>query len=93
MTRKLDKEHLNEIQALREDFLKNSSSLGNITIEIHIIKQQLEQLQAEHLNQIQNFDALRMRESELLQKMRSKYGDGQINISEGTFTPADGLSQ
>jgi hypothetical protein len=93
MTRKLDKEHLDEIQTLREDFLKNSSSLGNIAIEIHVIKRQLEQLEAEQNNQIQNFDALRIRESELLQKMRTRYGDGQINISEGTFTPSDGLTQ
>ena len=93
MTRKLDKEHLDEIQTLREDFLKNSSSLGNIAIEIHVIKRQLEQLEAEQNNQIQNFDALRIRESDLLQKMRTRYGDGQINISEGTFTPSDGLTQ
>ena len=93
MTRKLDKEHLDEIQTLREDFLKNSSSLGNIAIEIHVIKRQLEQLEAEQNNQIQNFDALRIRESELLQKMRTRYGDGEINISEGTFTPSDGLTQ
>ena len=93
MTRKLDKEHLDEIQTLREDFLKNSNALGNIAIEIHIIKRQLEQLEAEQNNQIQNFDALRMRESDLLQKMRTRYGDGQINISDGTFTPSDGLAQ
>lgn len=93
MTRKLDKEHLDEIQILREDFLKNSNTLGNISIEIHIVKHQLEQLESEQRNQIQNFDALRMRESELLQKMRTRYGDGQINISEGTFTPSDGLAQ
>ena len=93
MTRKLDKEHLDEIQTLREDFLKNSNALGNIAIEIHIIKRQLEQLEAEQNNQIQNFDALRIRESDLLQKMRTRYGDGQINISAGTFTPSDGLTQ
>ena len=78
---------------MREDFLKNSNTLGNISIEIHIVKHQLEQLESEQRNQIQNFDALRMRESELLQKMRTRYGDGQINISEGTFTPSDGLAQ
>lgn len=93
MTRKLDKEHLDEIQKLREDFIKNSSTLGNIAIEIHVVKQQLTQLEAEQNSQIQNFDALRVKESELLQKMRERYGDGQINISEGTFTPNNGLDQ
>ena len=85
MTRKLDKEHLDEIQALREAFVKNSSALGNIAIELHVVMQQQAQLE--------QFETLRQQESALLQKMRTRYGDGQINISEGTFTPTDGLAQ
>jgi len=93
MTRKLDKEHLDEIQALREAFVKNSSALGNIAIELHVVMQQQEQLEQEQQNQLQQFETLRQQESALLQKMRTRYGDGQINISEGTFTPTDGLAQ
>ena len=33
MTRKLDKEHLDEIQALRDAFAQNSQLLGNLYIE------------------------------------------------------------
>jgi hypothetical protein len=93
MTRKLDKEHLDEIQALREAFVKNSSALGNIAIELHVVTQQQAQLEQEQQNQLQQFETLRQQESALLQKMRTRYGDGQINISEGTFTPTDGLAQ
>jgi hypothetical protein len=93
MTRKLDKEHLDEIQALREAFVKNSSALGNIAIELHVVTQQQTQLEQEQQNQLQQFETLRQQESALLQKMRTRYGDGQINISEGTFTPTDGLAQ
>jgi hypothetical protein len=93
MTRKLDKEHLDEIQALREAFVKNSSALGNIAIELHVVTQQQAHLEQEQQNQLQQFETLRQQESALLQKMRTRYGDGQINISEGTFTPTDGLAQ
>jgi hypothetical protein len=39
------------------------------------------------------FEELRKQEQELLEKMRERYGDGQINLAEGTFTPDDGLTQ
>lgn len=86
MTRKLDKEHLEEIQNIREEFAKNSSVLGNIVIEEHILTQQLQQLQQEKPKYVARFEQLQQQESELIEKMRERYGDGQINIADGTFT-------
>ena len=87
MTRKLDKEHLDEIQALRDNFAKNSQTLGNLYIEEFSLQQQLRQLDAQRDEQMKQFVDLRKREEELLEKMRNRYGDGQINIAQGTFTP------
>ena len=87
MTRKLDKEHLDEIQALRDAFSANSQTLGNLYIEEFSLQQQLRQLDAQRDEQMKQFVDLRKREEELLEKMRNRYGDGQINIAQGTFTP------
>ena len=93
MTRKLDAEHLDAIQALRNDFTKNSSTLGNIAIELHVLNRQLELMTAEQNKYLDQFESLRKQESELLDKMRERYGEGQINIADGTFTPDQGLAQ
>jgi predicted transcriptional regulator len=93
MTRKLDKEHLDEIQSLRSEFAKNSSTLGNIAIELHVLNRQLELMTAEQDKFLDQFESLRTQESELMQKMRDRYGDGQINIADGTFTPDSGLTE
>ena len=93
MTRKLDKEHQDEIQALRSEFAKNSSTLGNIAIELHVLNRQLEIMNEEQAKYLNQFESLRTQESELMQKMRERYGDGQINIVDGTFTPGSGLDQ
>ena len=94
MTRKLDAEHLEEIQTLRDSFAKNSNTLGNITIELHILNRQLEIMTAEQTKYLNQFESLRKQEQELLDKMRERYGDGQINIADGTFTTTDsGLEQ
>ena len=86
MTRKLDKEHLEEIQSLRDAFTKNSTILGNLTIETYALEQQIEQLKYEKEKLLNEFTQLREQESELIEKMRERYGDGQINIADGTFT-------
>jgi predicted transcriptional regulator len=93
MTRKLDKEHQEEIQALRAEFTKNSSMLGNIAIELHVLNRQLEMMNAEQDKFLTQFESLRTQESELMQKMRERYGDGQINIVDGTFTPDSSLAE
>ena len=93
MTRKLDKEHLEEIQSVREAFAQNANILGNIAIETHFLEKQLEQIQQEREKYIQEFERLQQQESELIEKMRARYGEGQINIADGTFTESDGLSQ
>jgi hypothetical protein len=87
MTRKLDKEHLDEIMQLRDAFAKNSQTLGNIYLEEISLKQRIDMLDAERSNYIQQFSSLQKQEQELLEKMRERYGDGEINIAQGTFTP------
>ena len=87
MTRKLDKEHLDEIQAMRDAFSANSQTLGNLYIEEFSLQQQLQQLTEQRTKFMKQFVDLRKQEEELLEKMRDRYGDGQINIAQGTFTP------
>ena len=93
MTRKLDKEHLEEIQTLRDSFAKNANTLGNIAIELHMLTRQTELVTSEQNKYLDQFETLRNQESELLEKMRERYGDGQINIVDGTFTLNSGLAQ
>jgi hypothetical protein len=87
MTRKLDKEHLDEIMELRDAFAKNSQTLGNIYLEEYSLKRRFDLLEAERSKYIQQFSDLQKQEQELLEKMRERYGDGEINIAQGTFTP------
>jgi septation ring formation regulator EzrA len=93
MTRKLDKEHLDAIQELRANYAKNSSTLGSIAIELHVLNRQLELMNEEQTKYLDQFEALRKQEADLLQKMRDRYGEGQIDINDGTFMPDSGLEQ
>lgn len=93
MTKKLDKEHLDALQQLRNSFAENANNLGAISLEQIAINRRLDFLNAEQDKLYSEFESLRKQEQELLEKMRERYGDGQINLAEGTFTPEDGLTQ
>jgi hypothetical protein len=87
MTRKLDKEHLDQITTLRSDYSNNALELGNLAIELALQEQRTEMLKNEQTRCINAFYDLRKQESELLEKMRERYGEGEINIEQGLFTP------
>jgi hypothetical protein len=89
MTKKLDKEHLDEIQTLRDEFAKNTNILGNIALERHATKMRLKAIEADEQHYLDQFENLQKQESVLLEKMRERYGEGQINIADGTFAPAE----
>ena len=93
MTRKLDKEHLDAIQKLQSEFAQNANALGSISLEQIAIQRRLDYLNSEQQRVYSDFEALRQQEQELLEKMRERYGDGQINIADGTFIPDSGLAE
>jgi predicted transcriptional regulator len=93
MTKKLDKEHLEALQQLRNSFAENANNLGAISLEQIAINRRLEFLNAEQDKLYFEFEELRNQEQDLLEKMRERYGDGQINLEDGTFTQTSGLAQ
>jgi hypothetical protein len=88
-TKKLDKEHVESIQELRSKFAQNASTLGSLAIEEHVINSQLKQIETIKEEQIQLFETLRGEEAELMASLKERYGEGEINIQDGTFTPAE----
>lgn len=87
MSQKLDKEHLEEITALRQKFNNISIEIGNITIEREMLKAQLSSITTRRESLMNQFETLREQESELFKKLTERYGDGQIDIENGLFTP------
>ena len=91
MTKKLDEEHLLLIQQLRDEFAENSNVIGNNSIRILMLQKEIDKLNITQDTAIAEFEALQIKESELLETLRERYGEGQVNINEGTFTPSTGL--
>jgi len=61
-------------------------NLGLVTVDEYNINLQLDQINAAKKQLFDALELLKKQEFELIEKLKEKYGDGQINIDEGTFT-------
>jgi hypothetical protein len=93
MTRKLDKEHVDAINEIREAFAENARILGAISIDKYMLEMQQQKLEEQETRYLADFESLRTKEQELMDAMRERYGSGQINLADGTFTPDSGLAE
>jgi hypothetical protein len=85
-TKKIDKTDLESINKLREDYSQNSMQLGMVSVDEYNINQQLQQIVSAKEEVFSSLENLKKQEFELIENLKEKYGDGQINIEQGTFT-------
>jgi len=85
-TKKIEKEDLESINNIRKEYSDNSMNLGLVTVDEYNINLQLDQINAAKKQLFDALELLKKQEFELIEKLKEKYGDGQINIDEGTFT-------
>lgn len=87
--KKLNAEDLSAIAELRNEFQDVYNQIGLLSIDEKSIEVQLEYIKSERESKFNAFKDLRVKEEELMTKFRDQYGDGQINLADGTFTPAE----
>jgi len=87
--KKLNAEDLTAIEELRTEFQDVYNQIGLLSIDEKSIQVQLEYIKSERELKFNAFKDLRIKEDELMTKFREQYGDGQINLADGTFTTVD----
>lgn len=87
MVKKIDKTDLAELKEIQDSYTMISNQLAANAVDEHYVNGQLQQLKAQKSDILNSFDRAQQREKTLMDSLREKYGDGEINIQEGTFTP------
>jgi outer membrane translocation and assembly module TamA len=88
MTRKLDKEHVDAIRDIQNRFAQNAGWIGTVNIEIKMLEQRIAAEQRRLDELYHQHEQLQEQESALLTTLKARYGEGEINIEQGIFTPA-----
>ena len=83
--KKLEKQHVEEINQLRTKFAENNTEIALATKEIYAMQQRVEQLETYQEQLLQQFQTLQSQESDLVNKLKEHYGEGQIDLEKGVF--------
>lgn len=85
---KFTDEEFKEIKFLQNKFQEKLIKFGQIHLETIELESRLEMLKNEQNRLKTEYIGLQTTEQELMTKLTSKYGDGSVNLKDGTFTPA-----
>lgn len=87
-TIKFTDDEVNEIRFLQNKFQEKLIKFGQIHLETIELESRLDMLKNEQNRLKTEYIGLQTTEQELMTKLTTKYGDGSVNIKDGTFTPA-----
>ena len=83
--KKLEKQHVTEIEQIRTKFAENNTEIALATKEIYAMQQRTQQLEAYTEQLLQQFQTLQSQETDLVNKLKEHYGEGQIDLDKGVF--------
>ena len=87
--KKLEKTHVEEINALREAFATNSSNISSTAKEIYMLHKKQDEVESFKIQLLDQYQTLLTQESALIEKLKDHYGEGQIDIENGIFISAE----
>jgi hypothetical protein len=85
---KFSEEDINAIKSLQSKYQEKLIYFGQLTLERLSIEQSIKSLnESENTAKIE-YLALQKEEEALIDSLSSKYGDGTLNLKDGTFSPS-----
>ena len=84
---KFTDQEMQSIAQLQNDYQQHIFSLGQIDLEKTDLEQQLQELLTKRTEVFNNWKKTQQDENNLLSTLSQKYGDGSLNLKDGTFKP------
>ena len=86
-TIKLEEKELKEVKQIREENSSMMVDFGRIKVELIMLKAKLSEMEMIEDDLTAKFKVNQTKENKISEKFKKKYGDGTINLDNGTFTP------
>ena len=84
---KLTEQEVVEIKKLQEKFQNQIYKFGHLTIRRIKTEQTLKQINEKETLLVKELENLEGEENKLIENFLSKYGEGRLDLSTGTFVP------
>lgn len=89
MAENLDKEVSQEdianVKQLRAKYAQTTAQIGQVEIELHVMKRQIEELTQIREQLFTNYSNLQNEEQDLVKSLNEKYGDGVLDLESNKF--------
>lgn len=86
-TIKFTEQEMQSIAKLQSDYQQSIFALGQLDLEKTDLEQQLSQIKEQRDKVYENWKNIQNQENDLLNSLSQKYGDGSLNLKDGTFKP------
>jgi len=83
----IDEKDIEKVKKFRSDYAEITARLGEIEVELINAGVVLDNIKAAKENFVNQFKQLRADEVTLTNEFNEKYGAGEFDIDNGTFTP------
>jgi predicted nuclease with TOPRIM domain len=84
---KFTEQEMQSIAKLQSEYQQSIFALGQLDLEKTDLEQQLSQIKEQRDKVYDNWKNLQDQENQLLNSLSQKYGDGSLNLKDGTFKP------
>lgn len=82
-------EDIEVVKKLQAEYAITTAQIGQIEIELHLLKKRLEQVQDIREKLFEKYSNLQTEETELVKSLNEKYGDGVLDLDSGKFIPTE----
>ena len=84
---KIDEKDIERVKKFRNDFADITAKIGEIEVERLNAEMILRNIEEAKDNLSDKFKSMRNEEVEITNEFKEKYGNGEFDIENGTFTP------
>ncbi len=84
---KFTEEEMKQINDLQQSYVGLQNTLGQMSVNRIRMEQQLDNLTQAETNVKNEFISTQKKERDFVETINKKYGDGNLDLSNGVFTP------
>ena len=92
-TTKFTESEMQSIAKIQTEYQQSIFVLGQVDLEKADLEQQVANNSARRTQIFENWKTIQKEEADLINQLSQKYGDGALNIKDGTFRPAPVTNQ
>jgi len=88
VSNEVSQDDIEKVKMLRTKYATATAQIGQVEVELHILKKRLDSVSTLRENLLQTYMDLQVEEEDLVKELNNKYGDGVLDLEQNKFVPS-----